>query len=213
MKVVEIEDKSFDPVISFMIDNSNLMVYGKPYKGHIKGIALFDDLDKAKARWLGKTLYSKTRSILTYDAQADKYGEVKVQIGSALKVNDIWFGLHATEPLWLIVETPEGAKGAIPTAFSWTNFYSDWWKDTRPWEDKFYEFNPKEKFKWSLEIWQLINDGKVRIGMTKEQVRLAWGRPKKANEDIYQGSVREQWVYDSQYLYFENEKLTAMQNR
>jgi hypothetical protein len=213
IQVIEIEDKSFDPIISFRVEGSEMMVYGKPYKGYLDGIAPFDDLDKAKAKWLGKTIYSKVRSILTYDAQADKYGQVKIRIPVPLKVNDVWWGLRSTDPLWLIVETPEGEKGAIATAFSWTNIYNDRWKESRPWEDKFFEENPRVKFKWTEEDWNLINDGKIKLGMTKEQVQLSWGKPKKLNEDIYQGAVREQWIYDSQYLYFENDKLTAMQNR
>lgn len=226
IQVVEIEDESFDPIISFNVEGTKMMVYGKPFEGYIEDIAPFNDLSKAKARWLGKTIYSKRRSILTYDAGTGNFGEVKVKIATPLKVNDVWWGLqryagegpaewqgNSIETLWLIVETPEGEKGAIPTAFSWTNIYSDRWIESRPWEDRVFEENPKDKFKWTEEEWDLISDGKVRLGMTKDEVLLSWGGPSKVNQDMYQGSIREQWIYGSYYLYFENDKLTAMQNR
>ncbi len=101
----------------------------------------------------------------------------------------------------------------MSTAFSWTNIYSDRWTEERPWENAFFEFNPKERYKWSDEIWELIDNRKVRIGMNKEQVKLSWGKPEKINKDIYQGLIREQWIYSSQYLYFDDDKLTAIQSR
>ena len=143
-----------------------------------------------------------------------------VTIGDPLKVIDIWWGSNFyggffshTGPLWVIVETTRGEKGFINTGFSWTNIISDLWSGNRPWEDHFFEFNPKQRYSWSDEMWQLIDIGKVQLGMNKEQVTLSWGKPKKVNKDIYQGSIHEQWVYDdNQYLYFDDKVLKAMQN-
>lgn len=53
----------------------------------------------------------------------------------------------------------------------------------------------------------------IIIGMTEEEVLLSWNKPKSINKDIFKGHTREQWIYDSQYIYFENGKLTAIQNR
>jgi len=57
------------------------------------------------------------------------------------------------------------------------------------------------------------------IGMTPEQVTTEtnWGHPTHVNRTITAAGVREQWVYRnaanrSQYLYFVNGKLTAIQN-
>ena len=60
---------------------------------------------------------------------------------------------------------------------------------------------------------QLIFEGKVRIGMTKEMCREAWGEPTDINRTITKYSVHEQWVYShSSYLYFDDGKLTSIQN-
>jgi hypothetical protein len=216
IKVIEIEnDPSWhgDYTVTFNVEELNKKIYGSTYKGYIDGIALFDDLSKAKKRWLGKTIYSKWRVILTYSAGLNDWGEEKIKIGDPLKVKDIWWGFYSTRPLWIIVETARGEKGYIDTAFSWTNIYSDRWTENRPWENDLFEFNPKKKYNWSSEIWELINNGEVRIGMNKEQARLSWGKPEKINKDIYEGRIKEQWIYKVQYLYFENDKLTAIQIR
>ncbi|MBT9131511.1 MAG: hypothetical protein DDT32_01938 [Syntrophomonadaceae bacterium] len=213
IRVIDVEKKYSDDIVTFVEEESNMKVYAKPYKGYIDGIALLDDITKAKERWLGKTIYSKRRTITTYCEEMDKHGDVKVKFGEPLKVIDIWWGLHSIEPLWVIVETTSKEKGFVSTAFSWTNIYSDRWTEERPWENAFFEFNPKERYKWSDEIWELIDNRKVRIGMNKEQVKLSWGKPEKINKDIYQGLIREQWIYSSQYLYFDDDKLTAIQSR
>jgi hypothetical protein len=83
-------------------------------------------------------------------------------------------------------------------------------------EEKIYNvFSEKEadiyKAKFGLSDWNVILQGKVRIGMTKEMCRLSWGEPKDINKTITSGNKSEQWVYSDNYLYFDNDILTAMQ--
>jgi hypothetical protein len=59
--------------------------------------------------------------------------------------------------------------------------------------------------------FDLVLQGKVKIGFTKEMCRLSWGEPKDINETITSGKKSEQWVYDKNYLYFDNGVVTAMQ--
>ena len=52
----------------------------------------------------------------------------------------------------------------------------------------------------------------ISIGMTSGQVLESnWGKPSKVNTTATAHTVREQWVYRSGYLYFENGILTAVQ--
>ena len=53
--------------------------------------------------------------------------------------------------------------------------------------------------------WDLIINAKIREGMTEEEAKLSWGKPDKINKS----STGDQWVYGSQYLYFDNGKLTS----
>ena len=66
--------------------------------------------------------------------------------------------------------------------------------------------------KWPQDIEKAVLDGKVKIGMTDEQVSLAWGKPNKVNRTIASWGTHEQWVYGNTFLYFENGILTALQD-
>lgn len=61
------------------------------------------------------------------------------------------------------------------------------------------------KSKFGVTNWHIILDREVKIGFTEEMVKLAWGEPKKINKASY----GDQWVYEDQYLYFENGKLKS----
>lgn len=69
----------------------------------------------------------------------------------------------------------------------------------------------KKKKKFGRKNWSLILKNKVKIGMTKDMCELAWGKPNKVNKTKNKYGVSEQWVYESNYLYFDNNKLTSIQ--
>jgi len=78
------------------------------------------------------------------------------------------------------------------------------------------EFLKYEKGYSDSTINNILN-GTVRIGMTEEQVIYSWGRPDDINRSVGSWGVDEQWIYrrgdiKSQYLYFENGKLTSWQD-
>ncbi|MFA7445286.1 MAG: hypothetical protein WCY89_05015 [Flavobacteriaceae bacterium] len=71
----------------------------------------------------------------------------------------------------------------------------------------------KYKKKFGVENFNTIFKGKVKIGMTKEMCKLSWGEPTDVNKTAVAGKQTEQWVYgNGNYLYFENNILTAIQN-
>lgn len=53
------------------------------------------------------------------------------------------------------------------------------------------------------------------IGMTKSEIEnSSWGEPDKKNIDEYEWGTEEQWVYGNKgYIYFEDDKVTAIQHR
>jgi hypothetical protein len=54
----------------------------------------------------------------------------------------------------------------------------------------------------------------VRIGMTENQVvnKTSWGYPVSVRRTVTRYGEHQQWVYEGAYLYFENGKLTAIQD-
>lgn len=99
--------------------------------------------------------------------------------------------------LSLVVKNPHGQSTTISYdsifgKFNKGKFYSE--KDANEYEQKFGKTN-----------WLKILDGKVVIGFTEEMVLLSWGEPDKINRASY----GDQWVYDGEYLYFENGKMKS----
>ncbi|MFM2286347.1 MAG: hypothetical protein RLZZ543_1844, partial [Bacteroidota bacterium] len=66
------------------------------------------------------------------------------------------------------------------------------------------------KQKFGESDWQLILEGNLTIGMSKEMCELSWGKPKNIKEAITAGKKSEQWVYDKYILFFENDVITAI---
>lgn len=66
--------------------------------------------------------------------------------------------------------------------------------------------------KFGHENWRAILKRSVKIGMTKEMCRMAWGEPKSINETVNSNGKSEQWVYPSNnYLYFNQNILSSVQ--
>jgi len=60
---------------------------------------------------------------------------------------------------------------------------------------------------------EIIVNNRVRIGMTKEMCEDSWGKPESINRTTNAYGISEQWVYGGgNYLYFDNGKLTSIQN-
>ena len=73
---------------------------------------------------------------------------------------------------------------------------------------------------WSDATKDKVRSKKVTVGMTSEQVKLAFGEPSKVNRTVTASGVREQWIYGSYsrytkpwaYLYLTNGRVTSWQD-
>jgi hypothetical protein len=70
----------------------------------------------------------------------------------------------------------------------------------------------KLKVKFGAKTFSLLLNGKLQIGMSKEMVLWSWGEPDHVHTTTNANAKREQWVYDNDYLYFDNGILTTIQN-
>ncbi|OGU40888.1 MAG: hypothetical protein A2455_17145 [Ignavibacteria bacterium RIFOXYC2_FULL_35_16] len=66
--------------------------------------------------------------------------------------------------------------------------------------------------KFSKKIQNMVKERKIAVGMTSEQAILSWGKPDDIKRTIGSWGKHEQWIYGSNYLYFENGKLTSWQD-
>jgi hypothetical protein len=67
----------------------------------------------------------------------------------------------------------------------------------------FAELQRQDRFK------RLIAESKIAVGMTKAQVLQSWGNPKRKNESM---RGLDQWVYESNYVYFEGDAVVSWQS-
>lgn len=64
------------------------------------------------------------------------------------------------------------------------------------------------------KIKMAIREGKLIIGMNRDQAIASWGKPEKINRTVTRAGNTEQWVFGSfgPFVYFENGILTAWQD-
>jgi hypothetical protein len=65
---------------------------------------------------------------------------------------------------------------------------------------------------WPALFTAAVIARKISIGMTREQVRTAWGKPDDIHRTVTAYAVREQWIYGSVYVYFDDGVVTAWQD-
>lgn len=65
--------------------------------------------------------------------------------------------------------------------------------------------------KYGNVVVQKIIDGKIWVGMTDDMAISSWGKPNKINKTVSSFGAKEQWVYNDEYLYFEDGKLVTFQ--
>lgn len=58
---------------------------------------------------------------------------------------------------------------------------------------------------WDVNTVNVIRSGKIFKGMTKEQVRAAWGRPCYTCQGTTSGAWGESWEYSTQVVFFDTE--------
>lgn len=66
-------------------------------------------------------------------------------------------------------------------------------------------YKAKLETKYGKALVQTAIKGSIQKGMSEELVKVAFGEPKRINDASY----GEQWVYDGQYVYFKNGKVTG----
>ncbi len=77
---------------------------------------------------------------------------------------------------------------------------------------KFLELEKTYIKKYGEKNYSKMKQGYYWIGMNKEMATISLGTPNKVNRTVGAWGVKEQWVYNTIYLYFENGVLTSYQD-
>lgn len=171
----------------------------------IDKLVYIDEVDKAKEVLTNKKLYILDN--IHYKTFSNHPRFIPVTI------TNVGIGTNSLlgSPIKIVYSIDSDKEYSVEIKLSGTNSRSQ--KGNR-FNDMFSFENPKNKYPdISNEIWELIQDRKVRIGMTEFECELSWGRPEKINTTVTDSGKQQQWVYStSSYLYFESGKLTSIQN-
>jgi hypothetical protein len=163
------------------------------------GIYLDSDLATAK-KLVGTTIWVNNSEVAGPQELITEIKDVSYTAYNleALTVSDVVFASYGhskgTGPFFLKVKKSSGEEGLL----KFNKRY-------------FYEVDPLPKGT-SDEIKTAIQQQKIKVGMSPEQATLSWGKPKKINKSVGAWGVHEQWVYGTQYLYFENGRLSSFQS-
>lgn len=86
--------------------------------------------------------------------------------------------------------------------------------ESRTFQNIFSLSDPKERYPGiDKEVWSLIQQGKVRLGMTKEECKLSLGNPTDVNSGHDWNSTIDFWQYpNGSYLRFQDGLLVSFRN-
>ena len=180
----------------------------------LSGLGLVSDIDNARAKWLGKTLYLNTKTaaeLEAYDAARDESTPVHVKKFSAVTVTAIVAGYSSLSPVRFILRTSDGVEGYLDVNVSNTNPGAT--SSLFRVEDKFLTEDPHAAHNWPKRVWDAIEESSVFKGMTTEQARMSWGEPNVIGNSTSTAGREESWSYSSgSRLTFTNGLLTTVQN-
>jgi hypothetical protein len=210
-KVIAVKKRSSLWDVKFKMEDNGHIIKATAYSESISGIAPIADIDNARSKFLGKTLWNKKIKLNTYNENMDKSGSVKIKKYSPLKVVNIVCSWDNSSPVRFLLKTPSDEVGFEDVSMSGTNV-SDILRDSYKFENYFFTKDPKKIYHWPNKVWSAIEEGRVFFGMSTKQASMSWGKPEKVNTTIKQNMVHEQWIYtDDNFLYFENGVLTTIQ--
>lgn len=154
---------------------------------------------KINALLAGKKMWIKTP--FWYDMQGQNIVGKKFY---EVKVDSVLPG-RSNFPLRLVFSTID-SDGSLPQQASVYLNYSASGADSRSLASQFSFSNPKLKYpKIDADVWKLIQDCRVREGMTKEECKLALGSPDDVSVGRTPGYYYDLWQYgDGKYLMFQD---------
>lgn len=165
-------------------------IYRLPY------LIYLPEIDSFRENYLNKTFYTK------FISHGRQYQPVKITKVGAGSDNG---------PIRLVFENSKGEQENKDVCTCGNNV-SKGFIDLNYFENYFTKEDPKKDYRGNEDIWDLITEGKIKIGMTESELILSWGQPKKINETVVSSSANKQYVYYDQYVYVANGLVTSFQS-
>lgn len=161
-----------------------------------------DMVDKAASLLVGKKVW--TRSRLWYDGKGNKIAGRKFV---PVVIKGVAAGTMVF-PLKIDIEDEHGLPAVL-----YMNA-GNGGVESRTFQTLFSLSDPRERYQSVLpEVWDLIKEGKVRLGMSKEECKLSLGNPVDVNSGHDWNSTIDFWQYpDGTFLRFQDGLLVDFRN-
>jgi hypothetical protein len=106
--------------------------------------------------------------------------------------------------LWFGIKSKDGKEGTLMYYDPKGRQYIDAVLNEK--EISFFTENPVNEG-WDKDIVESIAKREIGLGMTKEQVRLSWGKPRSISKSMNSLGVIEIWDYIGRYVTFHNNEV------
>jgi hypothetical protein len=198
------------PTVVF-VDSAGKRLRANAYSGTVDGIGSLSDLEYARQRWNGKTLWVVDSQVLTWDEERATFGEFIIPKYSPVHIDDVVASTSSFTPIRFILRAANGNVGYIDASISGTNIPLQL-RQFNHFGDQFLEVDPRTQHNWPAATWALIERGRVAVGMTLDQALLAWGKPTTVNNTSTSAGTETQLVYPRRrYLNLKGGMVTAVQ--
>lgn len=107
--------------VYMQIEETGEKLTGQAFLETLGGLANLQDVDDARAKYLGKTLRFTGQLLQRYNAVTDKVEYLSVPKNSPVKVTDIVVSWNNEAPLRFVVQTSTGEEGYVDVNMSGTN--------------------------------------------------------------------------------------------
>lgn len=154
-------------------------------------------IEMVNSRLKGKTLWTKSSLWSPTDSTTLRSGRkyVPVTVDSVAK----GYGVFPAQVYFTDTELRR-VRGMLPITFQGSGI------DSRTFSSQFSLTDPKANYpKIEAEVWKCIQEGRVQLGMTKEECRLSLGSPSDVTGQHNTAMVYDVWQYpNGVYLMFED---------
>ena len=183
----------------------------KGLNNSINNLVYLDEVDSVKSALVGKRVYVITSKWMKDDESGiGRYSFENPQY-IAVKITSVGLGTQSEPSKIVFKQIGTDTEAYLNIRLSGIN---NPYRNALEFDEAFQFDDPKLKYpNISRSVWTSIQNGKVNVGMTKQECELAWGKPQSINKTISGKDKSEQWVYSlSSNLYFKNGILTTIQD-
>ena len=189
------KDDAFDPYfLTVEIVDSETMLYGKSYDGHLKDVGFSEEYDTA-LKFVGAILWNERSTFYTYDSVLNVQKHRLVKNLEPLYLWKIEWSPESEKPIRIILFETGRKKFFINLNFSDLNLSPS----SKPIyiDDLFHKLNPRITYPdWNDKLWEKIETETISKRMSREAVLLSWGNPIKTESQRIDDDLIETWSYD-----------------